>query len=341
MNERRQVGGADTRERIDGYLARSGLASGTTRVMPLTGDASDRRYFRVLVPDGPSIVLSLYASAFEFDKLAFVNVARLFSQMPVPIPALLGHAGDLGVLALQDLGDVTLQAHLGAATPAEHAALYRQAVALIATLQRRGAELASPEHVPYGVAFDVEKLTWELDFFIKNFVEAYRGVVIPPAARDELRREFAVIVESLAAEPRVLCHRDYHSRNLMLHDSQLYLIDFQDARMGPDTYDLVSLLRDSYVDLPEQTVSELLAYFLALKGQTGDEREFRQRFDVMALQRNLKALGTFGYQTTARRNSVYIQYIPRTLRYVRDNLEQLPQFGRIRELLAVHVEEFR
>ena len=309
--------------------------------MPLTGDASDRRYFRVLLADGPSIVLSLYSSAFEFDKLAFVNVARLLSQMPVPIPELLGHADDLGVLALQDLGDVTLQAHLGAATPAEHAALYRQAVALIATLQHRGAELASPEYLPYSVAFDVEKLTWEMDFFIKHFIEAYRGIVIPPAAREELRREFAVLIESLAAEPRVLCHRDYHSRNLMLHDSQLYIIDFQDARMGPDTYDLVSLLRDSYVDLPEQTVSELLAYFLALKGQSGDQREFRQRFDVMALQRNLKALGTFGYQTTARRNPVYIQYIPRTLRYVRDNLEQLPQFARIRELLSAHVEEFR
>ena len=261
--------------------------------------------------------------------------------MPVPIPELLGHADDLGVLALQDLGDVTLQAHLGAATPAEHAALYRQAVALIATLQSRGAELESPEYLPYSVAFDVEKLTWEMDFFIKHFIEAYRGIVIPPAAREELRREFAVLIESLAAEPRVLCHRDYHSRNLMLHDSQLYIIDFQDARMGPDTYDLVSLLRDSYVDLPEQTVSELLAYFLALKGQSGDQREFRQRFDVMALQRNLKALGTFGYQTTARRNPVYIQYIPRTLRYVRDNLEQLPQFARIRELLSAHVEEFR
>ena len=92
--------------------------------------------------------------------------------------------------------------------------------------------------------------------------------------------------------------------------------------MGPDTYDLVSLLRDSYVDLPEQTVGELIAYFLALKGATGDRSATSaQRFDLMALQRNLKALGTFGYQTTARRNPVYIQYIPRTLRYVRDNLE--------------------
>jgi len=331
----------DARERIDGYLQRSGLLAGSTRVMPLTGDASDRRYFRVLVPDGASIVLSLYAAPFVFDALSFVNVARLLAAMPVPIPSVLGHADDLGVLALADLGDVTLQAHLGAATPEEHAALYRQAVALIATLQKRGAELASPEYLPYGVAFDVEKLTWELDFFIKHFIEAYKGIVITPADRDELRREFAVLTEMLASEKRVLCHRDYHSRNLMLHDEQLYIIDFQDARMGPDTYDLVSLLRDSYVDLPEQTVSELLAYFLAVKGQTDDERTFRQRFGVMALQRNLKALGTFGYQTTTRRNSVYIQYIPRTLRYVRDNLDTLPQFERIRELLAAHVDEFR
>jgi aminoglycoside/choline kinase family phosphotransferase len=166
-------------------------------------------------------------------------------------------------------------------------------------------------------------------------------VVIGASVKDELRREFAVAIEALAAEPRVLCHRDYHSRNLMLHSGELYIIDFQDARMGPDTYDLVSLLRDSYVDLPEETVNQLIAYFLAVSGRTGEERDFRQRFDLMALQRNLKALGTFGYQTTARRNPVYIQYIPRTLRHVRKNLEQLPQFGRLRELLATLVEEFR
>jgi N-acetylmuramate 1-kinase len=336
-----QRDGIEAREKIDGYLTRSGLSSRSPRVVPLTGDASDRRYFRVLLPDSGSIVLSLHAASFEFEKLPFVNVAQLLAAMPVPIPAVLGHADDLGVLALADLGDVTLQAHLGAASAAEHAALYRQAVALIATLQRRGAELASPEYLPYGIAFDVEKLTWELDFFIKHFIEAYRGVLIADPLKEELRREFVGLAETLAAEPRVLCHRDYHSRNLMLHSGELYIIDFQDARMGPDTYDLASLLRDSYVDLPEETVSELIAYFLALNGRTGEQREFRQRFDMMALQRNLKALGTFGYQTTARRNPVYIQYIPRTLRCVRTNLDQLPQFGKIRELLGTLVEEFR
>jgi N-acetylmuramate 1-kinase len=339
--DKRQAGGDDARDRIQGYLERSGLAAGKPRVVPLTGDASDRRYFRILLPDAPSIVLALNSAPFDVRTLPFVNVATLMAKMPVPIPQVLGHADDLGVLALQDLGDVTLQAHLGAASPAEHAALYRQAVALIATLQKRGEQLASPEYLPYGISFDVEKLTWELDFFTKHFLEAYRGVTLADDQRTALREEFAMIVRELASEPRVLCHRDYHSRNLMLCESQLYIIDFQDARMGPDTYDLVSLLRDAYVDLPEQTVDDLLAYFLALKGVTGHDPDFRRRFDVMALQRNLKALGTFGYQTTARRNPVYIQYIPRTLRYVRNNLQNQPRFARLRELLATHVEEFR
>src|SRR5215831_9203299 len=331
----------DTRERIQGYLDRSGLTAATPRVVPLTPDASDRRYFRILVPDAPSIVLSLYSAPFDVTALPFVNVATLLARMPVPIPTVLGHADDLGVLALQDLGDVTLQAHLGAASPKQHAALYRQAVALIATLQKRGEELASPEYLPYGIAFDVEKLTWELDFFTKHFLEAYRGVTLADDQRAALREEFAAIIQELADEPRVLCHRDYHSRNLMFRDGQLYVIDFQDARMGPDTYDLVSLLRDSYMDLTEQTVADLIAYFLALKGVTGTDTEFRRRFDLMALQRNLKALGTFGYQTTARRNPVYIQYIPRTLRYARGNLLKYDRFSRLRELLTPYIDEFR
>src|ERR1700751_1738082 len=102
--EKRQTD--DTRDRIQAYLDRSGLAK--PRVVPLTPDASDRRYFRLVIPDTQSIVLSLYSTAFDVKTLPFVNVATLLAKMPVPIPDVLGHAGDLGVLALQDLGDVTL-----------------------------------------------------------------------------------------------------------------------------------------------------------------------------------------------------------------------------------------
>jgi N-acetylmuramate 1-kinase len=329
---------SETRERIARYLSESGLAARNARVVPLTGDASDRRYFRILPADGPSIVLALHSDAIDFASLPFVNVAALLQQVPLPVPIVLDHSDALGVLALQDLGDVTLQAHLGAATPTEHAALYRQAVALVELLQRRGGELRSEAYLPYGIAFDVEKLTWELDFFVKHFIEAYRGVALTAADRLALDEEWTSIVNELASEPRVLCHRDYHSRNLMLHDSSLYIIDFQDARMGPDTYDLASLLRDSYVDITDVELDDLIAYFLALRS-TPDDEDFRRRFDLMALQRNLKALGTFGYQTTTRRNPVYIQYIPRTLNYARANLEKYPRFGRLRDVLCSHIEE--
>src|SRR5207248_3083494 len=98
--------------------------------------------------------------------------------------AVLDEAGDLGILALQDLGDVTLQAHVGTGPSAAHAALYRQAVSFIDVLQRRGRELVDPQYIPYGIAFDVDKLTWEMDFFLKHFLEGYRGVSFGPGERD-------------------------------------------------------------------------------------------------------------------------------------------------------------
>ncbi len=334
--------------RLEQYLAEQRLTGQTLKVVPLTGDASDRRYFRVYLADDGTQVLAVHPGPIEFTGMPFAKVAHLLSMLPVPVPAILSYSDALGVIALEDLGDVTLQAHLGAASPAEHKELYRQAVGLIEALQRRGAEQQASSDCPaYGIAFDVDKLTWELDFFLKNFLEGYRGITVPPPAREALRAEFAAIVEELAAEPRVLCHRDYHSRNLMLHQGSLYIIDFQDARMGPDTYDLVSLLRDSYVDLTEDEVDDLIAFFLALRCGPGERatakasEEFRRRFDLMAVQRNLKALGTFGFQTISRGNPVYIQYIPRTLTYVRANLERYPRFGRLRELLAAHLEELR
>jgi N-acetylmuramate 1-kinase len=332
--------------RIQAYLDQQQLSADAQQVVALTGDASDRRYFRVHFHDRPSIVLALHAGPIDVQTLPFVSVARLMRAIPLPVPGILHGSNELGVLGLEDLGDVTLQAHLGVASRAEHAALYRQAVGFIATLQERGAALASADYPPYGIAFDVEKLTWELEFFTKHYLGAYRGLSLPDSLRDGLQAEWATIACELSGEARVLCHRDYHSRNLMLHNESLYIIDFQDARMGPDTYDLVSLLRDSYVDLTPSQVDELIAYFLALtRGpvhqSTDDTTVFRERFDLMALQRNLKALGTFGFQTTTRGNPVYIQYMPRTLSYVKATLARYPRFGRLHDLLSGVVAELR
>jgi aminoglycoside/choline kinase family phosphotransferase len=333
----------DPRSRIDGYLRESRLTPTVANVISLTPDASDRRYFRVVRQDGGSIVLALHAGPIDFATLPFANVCGLLQQVPLPVPAILGHSDSCGVIALEDLGDLTLQAHLAALSGSEQIALYREAVELIVRLQRRGAELTSKRYLPYTMAFDIEKLTWELDFFHTHFVEAYRGITLAPAAREALSQEWRALAGELAAEPRVLCHRDYHSRNLMVHDGRLHIIDFQDARMGPDTYDLVSLLRDSYVDLTEAQLDELLRYFVATSARRDpvDMSEFRRRFDLMSVQRNLKALGTFGFQAANRRNPGYIQYMPRTLEHVRSNLARYPRFARLHELLGSQIEELR
>src|SRR5262245_48205170 len=173
--------------RLEQFLAEHNLTDQTRKVLPLTGDASDRRYFRVLMKNRKSIVLALHAGPIDFHGMPFVAIARLLSEVPVPVPKILYHSDPLGVLALEDLGDVTLQAHLGAATPSEHAALYRQAVSFIARMQQRGEALRSDAYPPYRIAFDVDKLTWELEFFAKNYLLGYKGVSPTEAQRDALR----------------------------------------------------------------------------------------------------------------------------------------------------------
>jgi len=326
-------------ERLEHYLRTRERGGRAPEIRALTGDASDRRYFRVSFAGEASTVVAVHAAPIDFATSPFANVAELFKQIPLPVPQILGHSDGDGVIEQTDLGDLTLQAHIPQADAAEQRRLYTEAVALIVQLQRRGAELASERYIPYRIAFDVEKLTWEMNFFVRHFLEAYCGAAISDTTRQQLAEEWQALVGELAAEPRVLCHRDYHSRNLMVVDRRLHVIDFQDARMGPDTYDLVSLLRDSYVELADEEVDVLIDVFRRLRPVTTAETEFRRRFDLMALQRNLKALGTFGYQATTRANPVYAQYVPRTLQYARRPLERYPRFARLRALLAAHVAE--
>lgn len=310
-----------------------------SRVTPLTPDASDRRYYRVQPSHGASAVLALHTAAFAPGSLPFNTVSELFAAMPLPVPRVRHEAADLGILILDDLGDVTLQALTESAPDSRHLALYERAVDHLAILQRRGADLADPRLLPYTLAFDLEKLMWEMDFFITHFLEGFRGLAIASPARAVLRDELQAICEELAAEPRVLCHRDYHSRNLMVAADDLFIIDFQDARMGPYTYDLVSLLRDSYVDMPPRMFDHLTTRFRAAIGDTEDAGTFAARFDLMGVQRNLKALGTFGYQAVSRANPAYAQYVPRTLEYVRRAFERQPRFARLRGVLAPLVTE--
>jgi aminoglycoside/choline kinase family phosphotransferase len=317
------------------------------RTTLLSGDASTRQYVRVEMPDAAPQILAVYPEPFDPATLPFLNVSALLAAFEAPIPRIHDVAGDLGIVALEDLGDVTLQAFLEAHDHGGMEALYAKAVDLIVQLQRGGAQHRAENYQPYALAFDVEKLTWELDFFVRHFLGDYRQVALRDDERRALAAEWRLIAEELAGEPRVLCHRDYHSRNLMVHGGRLVMIDFQDARLGPDTYDLVSLLRDSYVTLPDDLVARLIDRFLSLTPaahRLSPERAaapFRRRFDLMAMQRNLKALGTFGYQVAVRGKAQYEESVPRTLAYVRDNARRNPRFSRLQEILANHIPELR
>jgi len=306
------------------------------RVLPLSGDASTRRYYR-LVDGGRSHVLALYPEPFAPEELTYLSVHGLLEGYGLPVPATVDVDGSRGVVLQEDLGDRTLQEVLGA-EPQRQDELYREAVDQVAQLQVKAAQ--GPQKADcFRIAFDIEKLSWELHYFLKHFLEGHRGANLTVEDRSTLSEAFHQLSHEIASWPRVLCHRDYHSRNLMLHAERLYWIDFQDARMGPATYDIASLLRDAYVDVPEELREELKERFRQEAAPDEPREVFRRRFDLMCVQRNLKALGTFGYMATVRSNPVYLPYIPRNLAHARHNLSRYPELERLWRTLARHVPE--
>jgi len=307
-------------------------------LLSLSGDASTRRYYRLLAP-GRSYVLALYPEPFVPEELSYLTVRELFESLGLPVPLTVDVDGSRGVVLQQDLGDLTLQEVLK--TPAgvgARDALYREAVDQVARLQQRAAQ--GPQNAAcFRIAFDIEKLTWELHYFQKHFLEGHRAADLSVEDRAVLGEAFHQLCQEIASWPRVLCHRDYHSRNLMRHDERHYWIDFQDARMGPASYDLASLLRDAYVDVPEELQEELKERLRQQAAPDEPREVFRRRFDLMCVQRNLKTLGTFGFMATVRQNPVYLQYIPRTLEHARHNLTRYPELERLWRTLVRHVPE--
>ena len=311
--------------------------AGETRVVAMSGDASTRRYYR-LVDESASFVLALYPEPFLPEELSYLAVHGLLEGYGLPVPATVDVDGPRGIVLQEDLGDRTLQEVLKDASEGKRVELYREAVDEVAQLQRKSGQ--SPQKADcFRIAFDIEKLSWELHYFLKHFLEGHLACELTVEDRATLAEAFHELSREIASWPRVLCHRDYHSRNLMLHAGRLYWIDFQDARMGPATYDLASLLRDAYVDVPEELQEELKERFRQTATPDEPREVFRRRFDLMCVQRNLKALGTFGYMATVRQNPVYLPYIPRNVAHARHNLSRYPELERLWRTLLRHVPE--
>jgi hypothetical protein len=182
---------------------------------------------------------------------------------------------------------------------------------------------------------------WEFNFMLDYYVDDFCDSPLESLARKELSEVFSSLCESLAAEKLYFTHRDYHSRNLMFNQERLVLIDFQDARMGPCQYDLVSLLKDSYVKIEDTLVEELIDYYILLKekaeGQKVDREKFGDIFDKMSIQRNLKAVGTFAYQSVKKKNNRYEGFIAPSLGYVRKALRCRFKNSSLQKVLSKHI----
>jgi aminoglycoside/choline kinase family phosphotransferase len=327
----------------------TGLDTSAWPVTRLAGHASMRSYWRVGRPPGSRVVMVMPVGAGPEEVTAggrppvdpFVDVQRYLAAIGVRVPAILAFEEAEGLMVLEDLGDDMLETRLLAGD--DRAALYGAAIDQLARL-RAAAEARPGGCVAFTRAFDASLYRWELDHFREWLLEAWKGAVLSPQERAEVDGWFDRIAAALAAEPRGFTHRDYQSRNLMvLPGGEQAVIDFQDALLGPRQYDLVALLRDSYVELPPELVTALLRRYLERLAAEGGPRleygPFREVFDLLTVQRKLKDAGRFVFIDRVRRNPGFLVSIPASLRCVREAFARRPDLAPLQAILARHVPE--
>ena len=307
-----------------------GIVPDDIQIEPVAGDASTRIYFRIFSSRSTWILcIDKEFAAFPGKRYPFLAVQELLRSASVPVPAVIGCDKSQGMILLEDCGSIMLQ-DIAGENPGMLCSVYRKAVETMVAIQSVKSENTS---LPFDRFFDEEKLMFECDFFLDNAPEN----TFPGKTGETLRKEFLAITRRLVLPGHfVLNHRDYHSRNILLKNRKPVIIDFQDARMGLPQYDATSLLRDSYVTLPSETVDELQRYHYDLlreKQLTSMSRdEYLYLFDIMAFQRNVKALGTFFNQAFKLGKKEFSRHISPTLAYLPDYISRHPELetsGRI------------
>jgi hypothetical protein len=328
-------------DRVADYVRRAG--ADPRDIHPLTPDVSTREYFRIPWKKRTAVAC-VYPEPFDPELHPFLDVTRLFTEAGLPVPHIFDVDAANGIILQEDIGDRQLRRVFEASSEEECEALIEQAVSLIADIQAATRLAYERDSIACRLAFDEVKLSWELDFFVEHYFGSLRREQMAHAEMAELRAELNDVASELAARPRVLCHRDYHSANLMVDaHGRLRIIDHQDARMGPISYDLVSLLLDRRTSLP--SLSEVRAhrlYFLEERGRRGleqvDPDDFAREFRLMTVQRCLKATGTFSFQTAnAGRGEVYARFIDPTLGMVVQAAEWLGRFPVLRRVLGERI----
>lgn len=284
-------------------------------IRPASADASFRRYFRVRLKDGTSYIV-MDAPPEKEDSRPYIEVARRLRALGLNVPEILAEDMAQGFLLITDLGS---QSYLEALNPDSVERLYGDALGALVVLQA-GIYTDSSFLPPYDAAL----LHREMELFRQWYLGRHLGLTLTSAQHGVLDQSFAALAQSALEQPRVWVHRDYHSRNLMVFPAHNPgILDFQDAVTGPVTYDLVSLLRDCYIAWPRSQVEEWVMGYHALAQESGipaceDDVRFLRWFDLMGVQRHLKAIGIFARLNHRDGKPGYLNDIPRTMGYVLD-----------------------
>ncbi|PYS39870.1 MAG: hypothetical protein DMF71_14380 [Acidobacteria bacterium] len=333
---------ASARERLAAYVKqRSGARQ--PKIDPLTPDASTREYFRIPWSHG-SAVAAVYPEPFDASVQPYLDVTRLFLECNLPVPKIYDIDGAAGIIVQEDLGDEQLCKAFETTTDEEREALLEEAIEIIARIQAATPNAYARDSIASRLAFDEAKLAWELNFFFQHYFGSLRGETLRHGEAAALKVELNDIAAELAACPRVLCHRDYHSANLLIDGKgRIRIVDHQDARMGPASYDLVSLLLDRQPESP--SLAEVRAhrlFFLDARRRQGleaiDPDDFCKEFRLMTIQRGLKAVGTFSYQTAVcGRGVFYEKHIQPTFQIVLQAAEWLNRFPALQQMIGERI----
>lgn len=293
----------------------------------LAGDASFRKYYRAM--DGADSFVVVDAPPQQESLAAFVSVTRLLQQLEVKVPKIFHIDVQNGFMLLSDFGDTH---YLDALTVDSANNLYTDAFTALVRLA--AAPMTLTAALP---TFDAKLLHAELGLFEVWYLNQHGQLEIPSNLTRQLHDAFDWLVESALKQPQVLVHRDFHSRNLMLlSDDNPGVIDYQDAVVGPLTYDVVSLLKDCYIKWPENMRLNWLHQFFTLLPngliKNVSFEDFKRYFDLMGVQRHLKAIGIFARLSHRDNKHQYLEDIPRTWSYITELLPVYPDLAPIIEL---------